>query len=384
VFANTILIVEFLLAYWNDDNIILRNINHIYTCNFLQILFHNCTIKYVIRKDGFKMKLISEKLTNKNGIEITLLNLGAALIGASVPGPDGVRKELVLGFENNEEYFNDPFHFGSTPGRFAGRIGGSRFTLNGITYDLPPNEGRNQLHGGENGFAKKLWDTERDNEHVTFSYISQDGENGYPGNLSVRIVYSLNDDNELTIEYTATTDADTVLNLTNHAYFNLNGDDGKIFDHTLWIESDAFIITSKENIPTGEIRKTAGSALDFSESKRLGDVIAADEEAITNFKGIDSCFVLKGEGLRKVAVLSDPASGRTLEVITDQPGLQIYSSQWIPENTSGRGGVIYGPFSGVCLEAQHFPDSPNRPEFPSTILRKGEVFKATIIYRFCL
>jgi len=330
------------------------------------------------------MNLKSEKLTNKNGMEVTLLNLGAALIGVSVPGPDGSREELVLGYEDNDEYYNDRFYLGSTPGRFTNRIGGSRFALNGITYDLPPNEGRNHLHGGKDGFAKKVWETERTGDRVVFTLVSPDGDSGYPGTLTVHTAYSLNDDNELIIEYEATSDADTVINLTNHAYFNLNGCAGTILDHELWIDADAFVVTDKENIPTGELRKTAGGALDFSAPKRLGDAIDRDEEAVTNFNGLDSNFVLNGEGLRKAAVLSDPVSGRKLEVSTDLPGLQIYSGQGMPEKTKGRGGMEYGPYSGVCLEAQHFPDAPNRPDFPSAVLRKGDTFIATIVFRFSI
>ena len=330
------------------------------------------------------MKLICEKLTNKNKIEVSLLNLGAALIGVSVPVKDGGRKDLVLGYDKEEDYFEDRLFFGSTPGRFANRIGGARFTLNGNTYELPPNEGRNQLHGGENGFAKKLWETERRNDRVSFSYHSPDGENGYPGALTARVAYSLNDENELKIEYTATSDADTVINLTNHAYFNLSGGADTVQDHLLQINSDSYVVTDTENIPTGELRKTSGSAMDFSAPKRIGDAVRSCEEAIKNFGGLDSCFALKGEGLRSAAILTEPAGGISLEVMTDLPGLQIYTGQYIPPGTAGRGGMSFGPFSGVCLEAQHLPDAPNRPEFPSAVLKKGETFTATIIYRFGL
>jgi len=330
------------------------------------------------------MTLICETLKNKNGIEVKLLNLGASIIGVSAPGRDGKREDLVLGYENNEEYFEDGLYLGSTPGRFANRIGGARFSLNGSVYDLPPNEGGNQLHGGENGFAKKLWETSVEDGRVAFTYVSPDGENGYPGTLTASASYGLNDDNELSIVYTAKADADTVLNLTNHAYFNLNGGRGTALDHELKINADEYVVTNKENIPTGELRKTAGSAIDFSEPKSLRSAIESGEEVVTNFGGVDSCFALNGKGFRSAALLKDPESGRTLEVLTDLPGLQIYSSQHIPENTKGRGGRVYGPFSGVCLEAQQFPDAPNRPEFPSAVLRKGEVFTAAIVFRFGL
>ena len=329
------------------------------------------------------MALICEKLSNNNGLEVKLLNLGAALIGVSVPGSAGGRDDLVLGYENESDYLDDNLFFGSTPGRFANRIGGARFSLNGNTYTLPPNEFGNQLHGGENGFAKKLWDTQRENDVVTFTYQSPDGENGYPGNLTASVSYSLNDENELAIGYEAESDKDTVINLTNHAYFNLKGND-TILDHMLQINADSYVVTNKENIPNGELGKTAGGGLDFSKPMRVGDAVDSNEEAIRLFNGIDSCFVLKGEGMRSAAVLKDPATSRTLEVLTDLPGLQIYTGQYIPENTKGRSGIVYGPFSGICLEAQHFPDAPNRPEFPSAALRKGEVFKAAIVFRFGL
>ena len=331
-----------------------------------------------------KSALISEKLINANGVEATLLNLGAALIGVSVPGADGVRQELVLGYEKEEDYADDRMYLGSTPGRFANRIGGARFELNGKTYELAPNEGRNQLHGGPDGFSKKIWETKREAGRVTYTYQSPDGENGYPGTLTAHTAYNLNDDNELVIEYAATSDADTVINLTNHAYFNLNGGAGTILDHLLEINADSYIVTDKENIPTGEIRSSAGTFMDFSNPSAIGPAVRSDEGAIKLFGGLDSCFALSGEGLRTAAKLTDPASGRSLEVITDLPGIQVYSGQFIPENTKGRGGLVYGPFSGLCLEAQNYPDAPNRPEFPSPVLRKGEVFTATIIFRFGL
>jgi len=331
-----------------------------------------------------KMDLICEKLTNKNGVEIKLLNLGAALISISVPEPGGGRAELTLGYENDEDYFDDSYFFGSTPGRFANRIGGSRFSLNGNMYELPPNEGANHLHGGADGFAKKLWETRREGDCVIFTHHSPDGENGYPGAMTASAAYSLNDENELIIEYAASSDADTVVNLTNHAYFNLSGGADKILDHTLRLNADAYVVTDEENIPTGEIRQTAGIPMNFSTPARIGDAVDSGYEAITYTGGLDSCFVLNGTGLRDAAVLSDPASGRTLEVMTDLPGLQIYTGHGIKDGTRGRDGLVYGPFSGVCLEAQHLPDAPNQPGFPSAVLTKGETFTATIIFRFGL
>ena len=328
------------------------------------------------------MELRHEILKNNNGLEVTLLNLGASIIGVSVPGGDGKRIDLTLGYDDPGDYTEDKFYFGPTPGRYANRIAGGRFTLNGKDYQLTCNEGRNHLHGGDTGFGKRYWQTCRTDDIVSFTYYSEDGENGYPGNLTATVSYSLNDDNELIIKYTASSDADTVINLTNHAYFNLNGGLKPVLDHELFIDADSFIMTDTENIPTGEIRKTAGTPMDFSAPGKLGDVVFSDYEPIKNFKGLDSCFVIRGSGLRRAAVLTDPASGRSLEVDTDMPGLQIYTGQGIPAGTKGRGGLVYEAFSGVCLEAQNYPDAPNHPDFPSAVLKKGETYETTIIFRF--
>jgi aldose 1-epimerase len=332
--------------------------------------------------NDMKMEMVCEKLTNNNGMEVTLLNLGATLTGVCVPNKDGGRTDLTLGYDSPEDYIYDSFFFGATPGRYANRIGRGRFILNGQEYQLTLNEGRNQLHGGENGFAKKYWQASKQDSVVTFTYHSEDGENGYPGALAAKVAYSLNDENELVINYSATSDADTIINLTNHAYFNLNGGSASILDHELCLNADSFIVTDKENIPTGEIRDTAGTSMDLSFPRRLRDVVFSEYEPIQNVQGLDSCFALNGEGLRRAAVLSDPASGRTLEVDTDMPGVQIYSGQGIPEGTKGRGGLVYGPYSGVCLEAQNHPDAPNHPHFPSAVLKKGAAWKATIVFRF--
>ena len=331
--------------------------------------------------------LVSITLTNRNGMEVRLLNLGATITSVSVPDGKGGRAELTLGYDRPEDYLNNSQYFGATPGRYANRIGGARFSLNGREYKLTANEGKNQLHGGETGFAKKYWEAREEDGIAVFTCVSEDGDNGYPGNLAVRTSYSLNDENELLIRYTAESDADTVINLTNHAYFNLAGA-GTILDHRLRLYADSFVVTDKENIPTGEIRKAAGSAMDFSSPKRLGDAVTSDEEAIRNTNGLDSCFVLSGDAAgrrdnrRLAAVLSEPESGRTLEVLTDLPGIQVYSGQFIPEGMAGRAGQVYGPYGGVCLEAQNFPDAPNRPEFPSAVLKKGDTFRAAIVYRF--
>jgi len=332
------------------------------------------------------LKLI--KLENRNGFKVELLNLGATLARVSAPDRDGGHADLILGYDSPEEYLKDRFYFGSTPGRYANRIGGAQFYLDGVRYELTRNEGRNQLHGGETGFAKRIWQVSMEGGAAVFTYTSADGENGYPGALTARVAYSLNDDNEITIGYSAVSDADTVVNLTNHAYFNLDGCEGNILGHRLWLNADSFLETDEENIPTGEMSRTSGGPLDFSSPIRIRDAIGvdeADENCDGDAGGVDSCFVLNAEGakgLRRAAVLTGGRTGRTLEVDTDLPGLQVYTGHFIAGGTKGAGGREYGPYSGVCLEAQNFPDAPNHPEFPSAVLKKGEEFKAAVIYRF--
>ena len=328
------------------------------------------------------MELICKKLKNKNDLEVVLLNLGAAIISVSIPDKDAGRIDLTLGFGEPEDYKSDPFFFGSTPGRYATRIGKGRFTLNGEEYRLPCNEGENHLHGGENGFAQQHWQCSDDSGAVTFTYVSVDGENGYPGTLTANVSYSLNDENELTINYLAESDKDTIINLNNHSYFNLNGGRKPITDHELYINADSFVVADNANIPTGEIRETANTPLDFSSPKRLSDVIFSDYEPIRKEQGIDCCFALNGSGMRRAAVLSYPEAGRSVEVDTDMPGLVVYTANKIPSDTKGRNGLVYEPYSGICLEAQGFPDAPNYPHFPSAVLKKGEVYKRTTIYRF--
>ena len=328
------------------------------------------------------MDFVFEKLGNKNGMEVILLNFGATLMNISVPGKAGGRADLILGYDNAEGYLEDRQFLGSTPGRYANRIAKAQFSLNGKEYNLTPNEGRNHLHGGSPSFAHSYWNTTRETNLVTFTYVSPDGENGYPGNMTATVVYSLNDENEIVMDYTAISDADTVVNLTNHAYFNLSGGGQPAMDHMLQVNADSFVVTDEEYNPTGEIRSVIDTSMDLNSPRRLGDVVNSDYEAIKQCKGLDSCFVVNGSGLRRAAVLSDPGSGRALEVDTDMPGVQVYTAQMLPEGTEGRGGLVYGPYSGVCLEAQNYPDAPNHPHFPSAVLKAGETYKAKIIYRF--
>ena len=328
--------------------------------------------------------IVLEKLNNNNGMEIGLINVGATLTSITFPGIGGGRDELTLGFESSEAYIENPPYFGSTPGRVASRITGGRFELNGRTYNLQRNAGQHTLHGGNPGFGSRYWKCIRDDQanSVTYNYVSPAGENGFPGTLDATVRYCLNNENEIIIEYFAETDEDTVINLTNHAYFNFSGGKTTIRDHLLYLACDYYVVTDKNDVPTGELRPTSGTPMDFSVPRRLGEAIDSDFEAIKKVGGLDTCFAVKGEGLRRAAVLSDPATGYRLEVDTDMPGIVVYTAQLLPKGTKGRGGLIYGPFSGVCLEAQNLMDAPNQPDFPSPVLRKGDIYKRTIIYRF--
>ena len=327
--------------------------------------------------------LILEKLINENGMEVTLSNLGAAIINITVPSKNGERTALTLGYEKPEDYYNDLNFMGSTPGRYASFIKDAQFPLNGKLYKLAKNDGENMLHGGTPSFAHRIWESKRDENKVKLTYTSPDGENGFPGTVTVTTSYALNENNEIVIEYKAQTDADTAINLTNHVYFNLAGV-GTILDHLLELNSDSFIVTDEQQIPTGEIRSIGGTPMDLTSPKRLGDAIFSGYEAIKQYGGFDNYFAVNGQGLRLAARLTDPESGRILEVLSDLPGIQVYTTQQLPEGTKGRAGFTYGPYSAVCLEAQKYPDAPNQPSFPSAILREGETFMATIIYRFRL
>lgn len=328
--------------------------------------------------DGQSVSLYT--LTNSGRLEVSITNYGGALVSLKAPDRRGEFADVALGFETLEEYVRNPRYFGGLIGRHANRIGFGRFTLNGVDYQLTQNNGVNHLHGGAKGFDKRVWkaaDESTDRSAVLhLEYLSVDGEEGYPGNLRAEVTYTLSPDDELEINYEATTDRDTIVNLTNHAYFNLAGS-GDILDHQLTLHADAFTPVSKELIPTGEIASVDNTPMDFRRAKAIGTDLSLAG-------GYDHNFVLEDYdgSLRPAARLYEPNSGRVLEILTTEPGIQFYSGNFLDGSLTGKGGVVYHKYAGLCLEPQHFPDAPNHANFPSTILRPGEVYKHVSRYRF--
>jgi aldose 1-epimerase len=324
---------------------------------------------------------------NNNGLEVSITNYGGAITSIIAPDRIGKPADVVLGYETVEEYVEHPRFMGALIGRYANRIAQGKFSLNGVEYQLAQNNGANHLHGGIKAFHKVLWsgETETSAQEVVLhlSYLSIDGEENYPGNLTVQVDYVLNDHNELEIRYGATTDKDTIINLTNHSYFNLAGE-GSILNHELLINGDAFTPVSEDLIPTGEIRNVEGTPLDFRRTQAIGSRINEPYDQVRFTGGYDHNFVLNdAETPLKLAVrVVDPPSGRKLEVLTTQPGVQFYSGNFLDGSLEGKGGVAYEKYSAMCLETQHFPDSPNHSNFPTTVLRAGETFEELAVFRF--
>jgi len=326
-------------------------------------------------------------LTNKHGASVSVLDFGAHLVSVRVPDRDGKIADVCLGFDTLEEYDHKPGFLGAIVGRYGNRIGGSRFTLNGKEYTLFPNDGKNSLHGGREGFDKKWWRGQvleaEGEDAVIFTYVSHDGEEGYPGKLHVQVTYAWDDENALSIRYLAQADKDTVVNLTNHAYWNLAGaGNGNILDHTLKINAECVTDVDDELIPNGKFLPVAGTPLDLRTPTRIGDGIAQMQTChlMENVGGYDINYVLQGEGMREAAVLYHPATGREMRVMTREPGIQFYSAQTMDQD--GREGRHYGHFAGAALETQHFPDSPNHPDFPTTALKAGETYQTATQYIF--
>ena len=320
-------------------------------------------------------------LTNDHGVRARIMTYGATLVSLEAPDRTGKTGDIVLGYEALDGYIKNSPYFGSIVGRYGNRIAKAGFELDGKAYKLAANNGENHLHGGIKGFDKVVWKAEPVREEnavaVRFNYLSRDGEEGYPGNLTVSVVYSLSNDNELNISYKATTDKATPVNLTHHSYFNLAGE-GDVLGHELMISADAYTPVDPGLIPTGEIRPVTGTPFDFTSPHTIGERIARVEG------GYDHNFVLRGGGraLDLAARVVDPKSGRTMEIWTTDPGLQFYSGNFLDGTISGKGGRVYAKHAGFCLETQHFPDSPNKPGFPSTILRPGRVYKSLTVHKF--
>ncbi|MFN2578210.1 MAG: aldose epimerase family protein [Pyrinomonadaceae bacterium] len=338
-----------------------------------------------VTPEGDEVQLFS--LTNDRGMEVRITNYGGIITAINVPDRKGESDDVVLGHETLEGYLHRSRYFGALIGRYANRIAHGRFCLHGKAYSLATNNGDNHLHGGLKGFDKVVWRAREipasDVATLQLNYLSRDGEEGYPGNLETTVVYTLTDKSELRIEYFATTDQDTILNLTNHSYFNLAGG-GTVLNHQLTINADAFTPVDKGLIPTGEIRSLKDTPLDFTSPTPIGARINDDYDQLHMAGGYDHNFVLRGAAgtLRNAATVYEPGSGRVLEVSTTQPGMQFYSGNFLEGNIAGTGGRVYVKHSGCCLETQHFPDSPNHPSFPSTILRPDEGYRHTTVFKF--
>lgn len=329
--------------------------------------------------DGKEVFLFT--LVNNKGTEVKISNYGGTVTSFITPDKNGKKSEIIVGFDSLDQYLQKPPYFGALIGRYGNRIANAKFTLDGTTYQLAANNGKNTLHGGLKGFDKVVWDATIPNDSVpslTLKYLSKDGEEGFPGNLNVTVKYTLTDQNELKIEYEAQTDKATPVNLTNHTYFNLSGDvNNTILDESLMIDADQYTPVDSTLIPTGKITAVKGTPYDFTSSKKIGK----DIDQVKG--GYDFNWVLnrKDSSLQKVAVLSDSISGRTLEVYTTEPGLQFYTGNFLDGKFINRDGKPIKLHAALCLETQHFPDSPNEPGFPSTILRPGEKYHSETIYK---
>lgn len=325
-------------------------------------------------------------ITNENGAYVELCNIGAALVSAVVPDKDGNLADVVLGYDRPESYFGDGPCMGKVPGRFANRIGEGRFTLDGVDHVLPINNGPNHLHGGPDGFQNKVWESRESEGGVEFLYYSEDGEMGYPGALKAVARYEWTEENELRLTLTAESDAPTVLNLTNHAYFNLNGEgSGSILAHTLKLNASEYLPTTPSQIPLGESEPVAGTPMDFVTEKPLGQDIKADFPALNYGKGYDSCWVIDGfqpGQLQACAELYSSESGRLLEIFTTQPGVQLYTGNWLSGCPEGKNGHVYNDYEGVAIECQNYPDAPNKADYPCCVLRPGETYEQAIIFAF--
>ncbi len=337
--------------------------------------------------DGTAVALYT--LVNDHGMRATITNYGGTLVSLTAPDREGNWGDVVLGFDSLEAYLTRSPFFGCLVGRYGNRIAGGKFSLVGVEYSLAQNDGQNHLHGGVAGFDKKVWTPQAmenvDGPSLKLTYTSPDGEEGYPGTLSVEVVYTLTADDALRIDYTATTDKATVVNLTNHSYFNLSaGTEDTILHHPLMINADTFTPVDETLIPTGEICPVEGTPLDFRTATAIGARIEADDAQLKFGGGYDHNWIINGKAgeLRLAARVTEPTSGRVMEVFTTEPALQFYAGNMMPPNLMGKGGVTYKRRGGLCLETQHYPDSPNKPAFPATTLRPEEIYQTTTVYKF--
>ena len=324
-------------------------------------------------------------LTNGKGMEARIITWGGIVVSLKVPDKSGTPTDVVLGFDTFEPYIKNPAYFGALIGRYGNRIGHAQFKLGGVACHVPKNDGDNSLHGGTSGFNSKLWTANQAGNDLELAYLSKDGEEGYPGDLTAKVTYSLADDNGLRIDYIAKTDKDTVLNLTNHSYFNLAGQgEGDILGHTIEIVAERFTPVDSGLIPTGVLQPVEGTPFDFRKPMAIGARIDQDNEQLKLGHGYDHNFVLnrKGASLELAARVQDPKTGRVLEVLTDQPAVQFYTGNFLDGTLHGKGGKAYQRRCALCLETQHYPDSPNHPDFPTTELKPGQEYKTSTVYRF--
>lgn len=333
--------------------------------------------------DGREVKIFT--LTNRHGLIAKVMEYGAILVSLEVPDACGHSADVTLGYETLEGWLENSSYFGATVGRFGNRIKEGRFTLDGKAYSLATNNGPNHLHGGKMGFDKVLWaGTIVEKNQVEFRYFSKDGEGGYPGNIAAKVTYTLTDADELTWHAEATTDAPTILNMVHHTYWNLSGDASTpITDHHLMIAAEAYLPTDAGMIPTGKIEPVAGTPMDFRQMTAIGERIDAPYEPLQFGGGYDHAWVLNGERATRLAArLQDPKTGRMMEVFTNQPAVQFYAGNFLNGTALGTAGVHYAKRSGMCLETEGFPDSPNQPDFPSSVLRPGEKYSHVLTHRF--
>lgn len=326
-------------------------------------------------------------LKNANGMEVTLTNYGGRIVSVVVPDREGNWKDVVLGFDNIDDYVNIDNNFGATIGRYGNRIANGRITVEGVEYQLPQNNYGHTLHGGPEGFDKKVFHAvQQDSQRVVFTYLSKDGEAGFPGNLDVKVTMTLTDDNAIDLQYEATTDKETVVNLTNHSYFNLSGDgNNTILNDSLMINADAFTPIDDTFMTTGEIWPVEGTPLDFRKPTLIGERINNyDYEQLKNGDGYDHNWVLntKGDVTQVAASVYSPATGIRLDVYTIEPGIQVYTGNFLDGTITGKNGAVYAKRNAICLETQKYPDSPNKPDWPSPYLKPGEKYSSRCIYKF--
>ena len=351
-------------------------------------------VKMNIVKEHYGMTRDSQSvdiytLSNNNGMEVRITNYGGIIQSLTAPDRDGKYEDVVLGYDELDSYIEATPYFGAIVGRYGNRIANGKFNLDGVDYILAQNDGNNHLHGGIKGFDKVVWEatTNKSNGAVSLKldYLSVDGEEGYPGNLKVTVIYTLTEDNGLKIEYQAMSDKKTHINLTNHSYFNLTADfNNKILDHKLWLNADRFIPIDATAIPLGNVDVVSGTPFDFTTPKKIAEDIMDDNQQLKNGIGYDHCMVFEDydDEVKLQATVYEDESGRLMEVYTDQPAVQFYVGNYLDGTNIGKGNLAYQHRTGFCLETEHYPDSPNQKQFPSTVLESGEFYSTTTIYRF--